>query len=199
MKPLRKILFFGVLLFAAPRALAQSEGGLQVKELRKPFSLRVLGEYTGLKTEQAFLGGAGLNFNFGYAINDRYELSASVRHSLLFPSFSPYFTSIDVRATYALTGKLISTEKQYFIHEQKFASVVDQGIEGFRVSFIVGQFFFSGLQNVIPFSSFGASAFYEFPSSTNVSWVAGLRGDLMFNSSQGFYPVQVYGGIRFGL
>lgn len=168
-----------------------------VKEEKNRFRIYLLTDYTTIASPAAdgvALTGVGFTVQGHAAFAERWGAGLSSWQSFSLTGAS-VITSFDGRLTYALTGKMISIDKQTMIDSIPVSNVTDYDTSGFRAQLIAVQYYFNASANTVPYHGFGISAFYEHATNNRISWVGGARYDMISNSSFSTTPIQFFLGI----
>ncbi len=141
----------------------------------------------------SFLG-MGLGVGVLYGLTDRWGVSAGARQ-VFDTSGNFLFTDFDARLTMALTGSLVMQKRSVSVSEKNLYEYEESYRGGFRAQVSAARYLFTTSVAVVPYSGFGASAYYEFPTRTSLNYLAGVRADMAVGNSQTLLIPQLFGGV----
>ena len=167
----------------------------QVIESRTRFSL---------STEAILLNNAGtpansIGFGVGiqYALSEKWALKTSFNQAFYITAFSPLYSSVDIRAVYALTGSLISKNENITVGSNEVLKSEEYLQGGWRLQGQSDLYFFNTDSSVISFTGLGIGASYEFPSTNRKNINIGMRLDFVSSSTATLVPLQLFVEILF--
>lgn len=139
------------------------------------------------------LSGPGGSFQFVYALSEKWGGGMEIRQSFD-TAGNTLLSSFSGRMTYALTGSLHKKEKKLNLRDLGVGKIEEVDRGGFRVQFLISQYYFNGSINTVPYAGMGLSAFYDFPTIKNHGFHIGLTIEQLGNSGVSISPISLYGG-----
>lgn len=190
-------LLFMTNVFAEDSSESESKE-VVVKDEKSRVKLYLIGDYITVASPSGgdALSGIGMSFQGQFALTESYAVNVSVRQNFSFAGES-IITSFDGRFTYALTGKLIGTDRVTKINGTKVADVKDYDLSGFRLQLIASQYYFNASTTTVPYNGMGLSAYYETTSKSRYNYIYGARFDQISNSGLSTSPLSVFAGVGF--
>jgi hypothetical protein len=138
----------------------------------------------------------GLGLGVSYGLSSQWALTGAFVQG--FTTGGDFlFSEFEARVTYAITGALVSYNRQVQVDGNTLYSYEEQGRGGFRAQLLSGEYLFTTSLVVLPFLGFGGAVFYEFPSRSAWNYQLGLRGDIAIGDRQTLILPQLVGGVSF--
>ena len=108
--------------------------------------------------------------------------------------FGLFFTQIDRRASYAITGRMVRDSKCVFIGEKEVVTITGKTSGNLRATFHASQYNFNRTIAVTTYSGFGLSLSYDLPTIGKLNYFLGTRMDRIKNGKSTLTPIQLFVG-----
>lgn len=125
------------------------------------------------------LSGQGLELQFTYALKQRWGLGLGLRQMNLGSSGSA--SAVSFRVTFALTGSLLKEQKKLFY--DKALILENDALETPCICLQVmgSQYYLNATNNTVPFTGYGLSLYYRYPTKRAASLIGGISYESVSN------------------
>lgn len=195
--PTKKFILFVLLFFISFQTESSFADEIKTESVEKKVRFGISTGITVLSYIGTPANGAGAGVSIQYAISEKWGLKTSFNQAFYLTGFAPLYSEFDIRAVYALTGSLISKKENLFLGKEQVLKTEEYSSGGWRLEAQSDIYFFSSISSVIPFTGIGFGASYEFPSTNETNYNAGIRMDFISSSKVNLNPIQLFIEILF--
>ncbi len=145
-------------------------------------------------TNTQSLTGPGIELQLTYALHERWGMGFAIKQMNLGDSGSA--SALNFRVTYALLGKLLNKDtKAYF---KKDLMVEKKNIERpcLCIQVMASQHYLNATQTTVPFTGYGVSGYYKYPTKTISSLIAGASYESISNVNT-VTVISLFAGLEF--
>ena len=172
---------------------------VDIKEIDNEKRLRLLltPEFVYLSNGDKKLMGLVAGVEAQYSLYPKIAVGMSLRQA--FSGISSLFFGIDLRFTYAVTGRLRATDRNISVGEMTVFEREGLATGGIHLQLNLTQIFFSNASITLPYVGPGVTIGYESSSDGGSNSKYGIRVDMLSNGILNLMPIQFFYAIAFWL